>query len=68
MANLAHLFKVGQKVKIRNNDFDALHKFSDGVVKETHEDHIIVTETKTNTDGWYEEEFNIELIYPDYNF
>lgn len=51
MANLAHLFHVGQKVKIRNDDFDSLQKFDEGIVKETHEDHIIVTETKTNTDG-----------------
>ena len=68
MANLAHLFHVGQKVRISNNDFDSLQKWDDGVIKEAHEDHIIVTETKTNTDGWYEEGFNIDLIYPDYNF
>lgn len=68
MANLAHLFHVGQKVRIRNDDFDSLQKWDDGVVKEVYPDHIIVTETKTNTDGWYEEDFNIDLIYPDYNF
>lgn len=68
MANLAHLFHVGQKLKIRNDDFDSLQKWDDGVVKETYPDHIIVTETKTNTDGWYEEGFNIDMLYPDYNF
>lgn len=68
MANLAHLFHVGQKVKIRNGDFDSLQKFDNGIVKEAHEDHIIVTETKTNTDGWYEEGLNIDMLYPEYNF
>lgn len=68
MTNLTHLFHVGQKLKIRNDDFDSLQKFDDGIVKEAHEDHIIVTETKTNTDGWYEEGLNIDLLYPEYNF
>lgn len=68
MANLTHLFKVGQEVKIQNDDFDSIKKFSNGVVKETYEDYIIVTDTDTNTDGWYEENFNIGSIYPEYNF
>jgi uncharacterized protein Veg len=68
MANLTHLFKVGQKVKIKNTDFDAIKKFNNGVVKETYTDHIIVTNTDYDFDGWYEEGFNIDCIYPEYNF
>ena len=68
MANLSHLFKVGQKVKIKNDDFDAVQKFNNGVVKATYADHIIVTNTDYNVDGWYEENFNIDCIFPEYNF
>lgn len=70
MANLSHLFKVGQKVKIKNDDFDNPQgiSFEDGVVKETYEDHIIVHHTELDFDGWYEENFNIDCIFPEYNF
>lgn len=68
MADLTHLFTVGQKVRIKNTDFDAIKKFNNGVVKETYEDHIIVTNTDLDFNGWYEEGFNIDCIYPVYNF
>lgn len=68
MANLTHLFKVGQKVKYKNDDFDAVKKFTDCVVKETHADHIIITDTETNTDLYIEEGFNMDCVFPDYNF
>ena len=68
MANLTHLFKVGQKVRYKNNDFDAVEKFLDCVVKETYADHIIITYLKTDTDLWIEEGFNMDCVYPIYNF
>jgi uncharacterized protein Veg len=68
MADLTHLFHVGQKVKIKNTDFDAMKKISNGVVKETYSDHIIVTNTDLDFDGYYEEDFNLDCIFPDYNF
>jgi hypothetical protein len=66
--DLTHLFKAGQKVRYRNDDFDAVEKFSDGIVKEVHPDHIIVNLTETDVDMWCEEGFNMDCVYPDYNF
>jgi len=67
MSNLTHLFKVGQKVTYRNNDFDATCRNIPCVVKETYSDHIIITDTETNTDLWIEEGFNMDCVYPEYN-
>lgn len=63
MANLTHLFHVGQKVKC---NFDG--KFYDGTVKETYPDHIIVDVPDISDHCWFEEGFNIGDVYPDYNF
>ena len=68
MANLTHLFKVGQYVKYKNDDFDAVKKFIPCVVKETYPDHIIITDTETNTDLWCEEGFNMDCVFPDYDY
>ena len=68
MSNLTHLFKVGQKVTYRNNDFDAVKRNIPCIVKETFSDHIIITDTETDTDLWIEEGFNMDCVYPDYNF
>lgn len=67
MADLTHLFEVGQHVKYKNDDFDAVKKFIPCVVKETYPDHIIITDTETNTDLWCEEGFNMDCVFPEYN-
>lgn len=67
MSNLTHLFKVGQKIIYKNNDFDAINKNIPCVVKEVFSDHITITDTETNTDLWIEEGFNMDCVYPDYN-
>lgn len=67
MANLTHLFKVGQEVKVESEEFGEVN-FYDGIVKEVYEDHIIVTNLDLGIDGYYEEGFNLEWIYPAYNF
>lgn len=67
MSNLTHLFKVGQKVTYRNNDFDAVKRNIPCIVKETYPDHIIITDTETNTDLWIEEGFNMDCVFPEYN-
>ena len=41
MANLAHLFKIGEKVKYVVNDFDE-KRIYDGTVKEVAADHVLV--------------------------
>jgi hypothetical protein len=63
MANLTHLFKVGQKVKW-NCDGEIL----DGTVKETYDDHIIVDVPEMSDHCYFEEGFNLDTLYPDYNF
>ena len=68
MADLTHLFKVGQQVRYKNTDFDTVKKFSDCVVKETYTDYLIITDTETNTDLWIEEGFNMDCVFPVYNF
>ena len=68
MADLTHLFKVGQHVKYKNDDFDAVKKFISCIVKETYPDHIIITDTETNTDLWCEEGLNMDCVFPDYEY
>lgn len=68
MSDLTHLFKVGQKVYQRNTDFDAVKEFTPCVVKETYSDHIIITDTETDTDLYIAEGFGLDCVYPDYNF
>ena len=67
MADLTHLFKVGQKVIYINNDFDAIKRNIPCVVKEIFQDHMIITDTETNTDLYIEEGFNMDCVFPDYN-
>lgn len=68
MADLTHLFEIGQHVKYKNDDFDAVKKFIPCVVKETYPDHIIITDTETNTDLWCEEGLNMDCVFPDYEY
>lgn len=41
MANLTHLFKIGENVKYVVNDFDE-KRIYDGTVKEVAADHVLV--------------------------
>ena len=68
MGNLTHIFKVGQKVRCKNDVYDAVKKFEEGVVKETSHNHIIVHLTDLDIDMWYEEGVNMDLVFPEYNF
>ena len=69
MADLTHLFKAGQKVRCKNDDFDAAeNEFNKGVVKEVYPDHIIVSLTDLDVDMYYKEGFNLDLVYPECNF
>ena len=63
MNNLTHLFKVGQKVKC---NFDG--KLYSGTVKETHTDHIIVNVPDISDHCYFENGFNMNCVYPEYNF
>ena len=68
MSDLTHLFKVGQKVRYMNTDFDAVNIAIPCVVKETYPDHLIITDLETNTDLWIEPGFNLGCVYPEYNW
>lgn len=63
MANLEHLFSVGQKVKCK---LDGV--FYKGKIKETYDDHIIVDIPQISDHCWFEEGWNIGGVYPEYNF
>ena len=63
MADLTHLFAVGQKVRC-NLDGD----FYKGTIRETAADHIIVDVPGISNHCWFENEINIDCVYPEYNF
>ena len=65
MSNLTHLFKVDQKVRYYSDD---LKRFYKGTVKEVYEDHLIVNVPELSDHLWFEEGFNIDRLYPEYNF
>lgn len=68
-SDLTHLFKVGQKVKVRaEDDFTGIVKFYDGTVTETYVDHIIVDVPQVSPHMWYQHGLNLEDVFPDYNF
>lgn len=59
MSDLTHLFKIGQKVHC---NFDGV--FHNGTVKETYTDHIIVDVPDISDHCYFENEFNIDCVYP----
>ena len=63
MSNLTHLFEVNQKVKVNIDG-----KLYDGIVNETYADHIIVSVDKISDHLWFEHNFNMDMVYPAYNF
>ena len=63
MSNLTHLFKVGQKVKCSMDG-----KLHSGTVKETYTDHIIVDVPGISNHCYFENGFNMDCVYPEYNF
>ena len=63
MANLTHIFSVGDKVICRTEG-----GMRPGTVSETYEDHIIVDVPSISNHMWYEEGWNIGDVFPDYNF
>lgn len=63
MADLTHLFRVGQRVYC-NLD----HVMYVGVVKEVYTDHIIVDIPEVSNHCRFEEGFTMNCVYPEYNF
>ena len=64
MSNCSHLFKVGQKVRVKFDDETMFHK---GTVVATEEDHIIV-DIPEMSDHCYFDEDMLGMVYPEYNF
>lgn len=62
MANLTHLFTIGQKVRCKMDN-----KFYNGTVKEIYTDHIIVDIPEISDHCWFEDDFNIDCVFPEYN-
>ena len=63
MPDLTHLFPKGQKVKCRMDG--SLHK---GTIKEIYQDHVIVDIPEISDHCWFEEGFNLDDLFPEYNF
>lgn len=63
MANLSHIFKPGQKVRV---NFDGT--FFKGTVTKTGSDYIIVDIPEVSDHCRFESGFNIGDVYPEYNF
>nr|DAH72906.1 MAG TPA: Histone methyltransferase Tudor domain [Bacteriophage sp.] len=63
MTNLIHLFKVGQKVRCNMDG-----TFYKGTVKETYTDHIIVDIPEISDHCWFENNLNMDCVYPENNF
>lgn len=60
MADLTHLFQVGQKVKCQNPDTG---RFDPGTVKKTYPDHIIVDVDDVCDHMWYQEGLNLDCVF-----
>ncbi len=62
MANLTHLWKTGQPI------FTFLdgRKYQ-GRIKEVYTDHLIVDVYGISDHCWYQENFNLDTLYPAYN-
>ena len=63
MSDLTHLFTIGQPVRCRLDE-----KFYKGAVKETYPDHIIVDIPEISKHCRFENDFNMDCVYPEYNF
>lgn len=66
MANLTHLWKIGQEVVWRVRDFDGTSKHN-GTVKEVYPDHLIVDIPDVSDHCYFEQGFNLGDLYPAYN-
>lgn len=64
MSDLTHLFNVGQVVYYVDDEIGR-HK---GIVAETYTDHIIVDIPSISDHMWFEQDFNLDMLYPEYNF
>jgi hypothetical protein len=43
------------------------NKFYNGTVKEIYTDHIIVDIPEISDHCWFEDDFNIDCVFPEYN-
>ena len=67
MADLTHLWKVGQRVRIRSNDSE-MQEWLTGYVQEVYSDHLIVHCNEIGHNMWFEKDMNLGDLYPEYNF
>lgn len=65
MANLTHLFKVNQSIIYHDED---MKKNFNGTIKEVYEDYLIVDVPQISDHMYFEEGFNLDCLYPSYNF
>lgn len=63
MADMTHLWKVGQPIRCRMDG--VLYK---GTIKEVFPDHVLVDVPEISDHIWFEEGLNMGDLYPEYNF
>lgn len=63
MSDLTHLFSKGQKVRCKMDG--SFHK---GIIKEIYQGHVIVNVSGISDHCWFEEGFNLDDLFPEYNF
>ena len=70
MSDLTHLFTIGQPVRCRLDEkfYNSGRLTYRGTVKETYPDHIIVDIPEISKHCWFENDFNMDCVYPEYNF
>ena len=68
MSDLTHIYKVGQKVRVRMGDeIDGFYMYG-GTVKEISKDHIIVSVPEISDHCWFENGLNINDVYQEHKF
>ena len=71
MMNLTHIWKVGQEVRYLLDEevrFGGKATWHKGTVTDVFEDHILVDIPDISDHIWFEEDFGLDKLYPEYNF
>ena len=69
MADLTHLWKIGQKVVWVVDEWDTVTPLRyKGTIKEVYPDHVIVDIPDVCDGCFFEQGFNMDTLYPEYDF
>ncbi len=63
MPDLTRLWKVGQNIRYKCEG-----SWHNGKVREVYPDHLIVNCPTISDHIWFQQGYNLDCLYPDYNF